>query len=267
VAAALDRPPQTPAFPYGEQHAATRSMYWLLRDRSASELDDLCRTLHRDSTWLRQLTDEMNRQGFDPLDHRVQEAGGALVWKLVPFEYPPLREAPRGKLPGKATSLYDPVSGTVELGPQPGRWPRAVSLLHEAMHALQSEPGPVSFRLLDRSPWNARTWTYSATRENPQALEAAVETGPSLLTGIATAELYHCVLPDAPRLRAMLAVRSGRSWSSEWLLRQAHRFGVFGDTPTARELGYQHAQVVGINELLGGTVPGRQFVLELTAGK
>jgi hypothetical protein len=155
----------------------------------------------------------------------------------------------------------------VELGPQPGRWPRAVSLIHEAMHAQQSQPGPVSLGLLDLAPWSARTWTYSATRDNPRALEAAVECGPSLLTGMAIVELYHRTLPRAPALRSALVMPSGRAWNSEWMLRQAHRFGVFGDTPTARALGYQHSQVVGINDLLGGTQPGRQFVLQLSAGE
>ena len=263
---AVRRPPQTPAFPYGRQHSGTQAVYFLLRTRPASELDQLCDNLHRDSGWLRQLTDEVHRQGFDPLDPRVQAAGGALLWQIVPFEYPPLRPAATGRLNAKSTSLYDPVTGAVELGPQPARWPRAVSLIHEAMHAMQSQPGPVSFDLLNRMPWGPRTWTYSATREHPQALVAAVECGPSLLTGIATAELYHRVLPDAPNLRTALVMPSGRTWSSEWLRRQAHRFGVFGETPTARALGYEHTQVVGINDLLGGTHAGRQFVLQLLAG-
>jgi hypothetical protein len=267
VVAALRRPPQTPAFPYGRQHAGTQAVYSLLRARPESELDDLCDTLHRDSAWLRQLTEEARRQGFDPLDARVQVAGGALLWQLVPFEYPPLRPAAPGRLKAKSTSLYDPVSGTVELGPQPARWPRAVSLIHEAMHAMQSQPGPVSYGLLNRVPWSARTWTYSATRDNPRALEAAVECGPSLLTGMAIVELYHRTLPAAPNLRAALVMPSGRAWNSEWLLRQAHRFGVFGDTPTARALGYQHTQVVGINDLLGGTQAGRQFVRQLSGGE
>jgi hypothetical protein len=266
VADAVRRPPHTPAFPYGRQHASTQAVYFLLRSRPASELDGLRDTLHRDSAWLRQLTDEARLQGFDPLDARVQAEGGALLWQLVPFEYPPLGPAAPGRLQAKSTSLYDPVTGTVELGSQPGRWPRAVSLIHEAMHAMQSQPGPVSFSLLNRAPWSARTWTYSATRDNPRALEAAVECGPSLLTGIATAELYHRVLPGAPDLRAALVMPSGRTWNSEWLLRQAHRFGVFGDTPTARALGYRHDRVVGINDLLGGTQPGRQFVRQLSAG-
>jgi hypothetical protein len=278
ISAAVQRMTSTPGFPYGRQYLATRDMYFLLRTQPAENLKRLQDSLHRDSVWLRQLTEEIRGQGFDPANSTVQAEGGKLLWELVPFQYPPLQPvllqpvaaqplalqpafSPKSK--GNSTAFYDPVSGTVRLASQAGRWPRAVSLLHEAMHAMQSEPGKVSATLMRQAPWTAKTWLYYATRERPLALEAAVECGPSLLTGIATSELYHRALPGAPAIRAALVTPAGRAYNTEWLLRQAHRFGVFGDSATARALGYSHREIVGINDLLGSTSAGRQFLLGL----
>ena len=142
-----------------------------------------------------------------------------------------------------------------------------MSLVHEAMHGLQSEPGSVSWELLAASPWSARTWTYSASRDNPRALALAVECGPSLLNGLLMTELYSRVLPAAPSLRSTLAVPSGRVYSSDWLLRQAHRWGIFGDSATARALGGRHERPASIDELLGQTAAGRKFVREMLAAE
>ncbi len=120
VAAAVSRPPRTPPFPYGREHAGTQAVYFLLRTRPASELDDLCDVLHRDSAWLRQLTEEARRQGFDPLDAQVQIEGGALLWQLVPFEYPPLRPAAAGPIEGQIHGSVRSCYRHGGTGPVPG---------------------------------------------------------------------------------------------------------------------------------------------------
>ncbi|HEY5312968.1 MAG TPA: hypothetical protein VIK18_10635 [Pirellulales bacterium] len=270
VAAALERPPGTPAFPYGIQSHGTQRVYDELRACPAEQLDALERAIHRQPTWLRQLTAEVDCGGFDPHAPPAQVEGARLLWQLVPFQYPPLESIPRGRQADTtSTAFYDPLSGTVSLSEQIARWPRAVSLLHEAMHAQQSAPGPVTWAMLIAEPRTPRTWLYSAMRDNPRAMDAAVELGPSLVSGLAIVELYHRCRPDAAELRTRLVAPSGRSLSVEWMLRQAHRHGLFGDTPQARllgagrSLGAVPSGLVGINALLGESPAGRQFVKSL----
>lgn len=263
VSPAATKPVVASPFPYGRDHASAQAIYHLLRTRTHAELDQIERTLHRRSRWLAELSDEIGRRGFDPHAPAVQQRAAELLERLMPFRYPPVQPAAPSMLQPGSVAAYEPVHGRVYLAAEPGRWPLSVSLLHEATHALQSAPGPVGFALLRQAPWSARTWTYSATRENPKALRVAVECGPSLLTGLAIAELSRQVLPPGPELRCTLSTPAGRMYSTRWLLLAAHRYGLFGDNPTARALGVQHARVVGINELLGGGAAGRQFVASL----
>ncbi|HEX3656747.1 MAG TPA: hypothetical protein VHV55_13105 [Pirellulales bacterium] len=264
VAAALERPPGTPAFPYGVQSHGTQAVYDVLRVCPAEQLDALERAIHRQPTWLRQLTAEVDAGGFDPHAPPAQVAGARLLWQLVPYQYPPLESISRGRQADTtSTAFYDPISGVVSLSEQIARWPRAVSLLHEAMHAQQSAPGTVTWAMLIAEPRTPRTWLYSAMRDNPRAMDAAVELGPSLASGLAIVELYHRCLPKTPELSTRLVAPSGRSCSVEWMLRQAHLHGMFGDTPLARSLGAMPSSVAGINELLGESTAGRQFVKSL----
>lgn len=264
VARALERPPGTPRFPYGRQARGTRAVYWQLRGCSPGQLDALLRAVHSQPVWLRQLTAELSAAGFDPHAAIVQAEGAKLLWQLVPYEYPPLAALARfGQADTTSTAFYDPRSGRISLSEKTARWPRAVSLVHEAMHAQQSEPGPVTWAMLQAEPWSARTWLYSAMRDRPRAMDAAVELGPSLASGLAILELYKRCNDHAPAVQARLALPSGRSLSLEWMLRQAHQHGIFGDTPLARELGALPMNVRGINELLGDVQVGRQFVSSL----
>jgi hypothetical protein len=264
VRAALQRPLGTPAFPYGKQHRGTLLVYWQLRRYPAERLNALELAVHGQPNWLRQLTAEADAGGFDPHAPPAQVEGARLLWELVPFEYPPLEALEHGRQADTtATTFYDPASGVVSLSQRTARWPRAVSLLHEALHAQQSQPGLVTWEMLGTRPWSPRTWLYSAMRDNPRAMDLAVELGPSLASGLAIAELYHRCRPGGAAIEARLVTPSGRSLSVEWMLRQAHRHGVFGDTALARALGERHARAAGINELLGETSAGRQFVTSL----
>ena len=267
VQAALERPSGTPAFPYGKQHRGTLLVYWELRRYPAERLNALELAVHGQPNWLRQLTAEADAGGFDPHAAPAQVEGARLLWELVPFQYPPLEGLEHGRQADTtATTFYDPASGVVSLSERIARWPRAVSLLHEAMHAQQSQPGPVTWEMLVARPWAPRTWLYSAMRDSPRAMDVAVELGPSLASGLAIAELYHRCRPLGSAIESRLATPSGRSLSVEWMLRQAHRHGIFGDTELARSLGERHSQVAGINELLGETTAGRQFVKSLVSG-
>jgi hypothetical protein len=266
VAAALQRPPGTPAFPYGIQSRGTQAVYHELRACPAEQLDALEGAVHRQPTWLRQLTAEVEAGGFDPHAPAAQVAGARLLWELVPYQYPPLENISHGRQADTtSTAFYDPISGVVSLSEQIARWPRAVSLLHEAMHAQQSAPGPVTWAMLIAEPWTPRTWLYSAMRDNPRAMDTAVELGPSLVSGLAIVELYHRCRPDRAALGTRLVTPSGRWLSVEWMLRQAHHHGMFGDTPLARMLHAAHTRVIGIHELLGESPAGRQFVHSLVA--
>ena len=188
-----------------------------------------------------------------------------LLWQLVPFQYPPLESLEHGRQADTtATTFYDPASGVVSLSERIARWPRAVSLLHEALHAQQSQPGPVSWAMLGTRPWIAADMALFGHARQPPGDGRGRGAGP-----IAGQRIGHCravsSLPAGQSGdRSRLDVPSGRSLSVEWMLRQAHRHGVFGDTagwPGA--LGARHGQVVGINELLGETTAGRQFVSSL----
>ncbi|HEX4147567.1 MAG TPA: hypothetical protein VHY20_01210, partial [Pirellulales bacterium] len=179
VQSALQRPAGTPDFPYGQQSLATQLVYQQLCRYPADRLAALELAVHRQPKWLAQLTAETDAGGFDPHAAPAQIEGARLLWQLMPYQYPPLESLERGRQADTtATTFYDPTSGVVSISERIARWPRAVSLLHEALHAQQSQPGPVTWPMLAAAPWTPRTWLYSAMRHNPRAMDVAVELGP-----------------------------------------------------------------------------------------